>query len=183
MLFKPLTNMFGSKKSSVESTADYQQWRQVIFAVKPEEAGVSSSEADRVYGVVMDVGVIGQQRSIHWALSLSAFGTGEASFRPTVGGGVIGLGSNSQVGQVAEEIVQLAQRLWLETQPTQDVVLPEPGVVQFFFLTTGGLRVFKGQVDKVQQSAHPFEPLLNRFGFIRQFADQLVAAEQTRADP
>lgn len=173
MAFKALGDLFGAKKPKLETTADYQQWRKVIFAVEPEQVDISKSEVDRVYGVVMDIGMLDQQHATHWAMSLSAFPTGEASFRPTVGGGVVGLGGNPQVAQAAQEIVQIAQTLWPATEPTQDLSLPEPGFVQFFLLTTSGVRRVKDHLDKMQRPDNPFGLLLDRFAFIRRFADAL----------
>jgi hypothetical protein len=157
----------------VKITEEYQKWREAIFATSPEQVGVSKSDAHRVYGVIMDIAQIDRRTSTHWAISLSAFLTGEASFRPTVGGGASGLGGDPKVAQAAQEIVQTAQRLLLETKPTQGLSLPETEFVQFFFLTTNGPRVVKGSLDQLQKPESLFLPLLERFRFIRQFADQV----------
>jgi hypothetical protein len=183
MGFKPFKNLFGAKTPpakapsqapKVKISENYQKWRAMIFTVTPEQVGMSGSEADQVYGVIMDIGMIDHQRSVHWAISLSAFPTGEASFQPTPGGSVIGLGNDPQVAQRAREIVDISQDLLPETNFSQDFSLPEPGYVQFFFLTAGGVRAIKGQLHKLQQPKSPFMPLLNHFGFIREFADQVL---------
>lgn len=174
MVFKVLADIFSSKKPKLVTTEAYQRWREMIFSVKPEQVEVSKSDANRVFGVIMDIGQIDLRASTNWAISLSAFPTGEASFHPTPGGSVAGLGGDPKVAQVAQEIVQNAQVLLPETNPTQDLSLPEPGYVQFFFLTTSGVRVFKGHLDKLQKPENPFGQLLNQFGFIRQFADQIL---------
>ncbi len=134
---------------------------------------MSASDVERVYGVMMDVGMIDYDHDVHWAMSLSAFASGEASFYPTPGGGWNGLGGDPQVSRVAEEIVEIAQSLWRETNPTDDFSLPKPTFVQFFFLTTSGVRVFKESLTQIQKPENPFSGLLNRFGFIRDFADRL----------
>src|SRR5687767_5498575 len=103
MAFKRLSNLIGPKKPNVKTTEEYQKWRELIFAVPPEQAAISRSDANRVYGVIMDVAQIDPPSGTYWALSLSAFSTGEASFRPTVGGGAIGLGEDPKVAQYAEE--------------------------------------------------------------------------------
>src|SRR5687768_13964864 len=169
MAFKRLSNLFGPKKSIVKATEEYQRWRELIFRLQPEPV----EDTHRVYGVIMDIGYLDQQSSTHWAISMSAFSTGEASFQPTPGGGVIGLGGDPKVAQAAQEIVQIAQRLLPETIPTQDLSLPEPGFIQFFFLTTNGPRVVKGPLDQLQKPGSPFLQLLERFHFIRQFDDQI----------
>jgi hypothetical protein len=173
MAFKRLSNLFGPKKSIVKATEEYQKWREMIFSVPPEEVGVSKSDANRVYGVIMDIGKLDTQTSTHWAISLDAFSTGEASFHATPGSSVIGLGEDAKVAQAAQEIVQFAQGLLPETNPTQDLSLPEPGIVQFFFLATDGLHVVKGHLDQFQKRGNPFLQLIQRFHFIHQFADQV----------
>ena len=185
MVFKNLGTLFGSQKPKAKRTEDYQKWRELIFAVPPEQAGVSRSDAHRVYGVIMDVGQLDPSSRTHWALSLSAFATGEASFRPTVGGGAIGLGEDPKVAQAALEIVQIAQELLPQTNPTQDTSLPEPGFIQFFFLTTKGLYRMKGLLDQIQKSENPFLLLVSRFAFIQRFADQIAdqAAQKPPAKP
>lgn len=169
MAFKALTGLFGSKKPQVKITEDYQRWRELIFRLQPEPV----EDAHQVYGVIMDIGHLDQQSSTQWAISMSAFSTGEASFQPTVGGGVIGLGGDPQIAQVAQEIVQMAQGLLPQTNPTKDLSLPEPGFVQFFFLTISGVHGIKARLDQFQKPEHPFLQLLNRFGFIHQSADQI----------
>ena len=112
------------------SQGEYQKWREMIFSVKPEQVDVAKTTTNQVYGVIMDIGQIDLQTSINWAISLSTFPTGEASFHPTPGGSVAGLGNDPKVAQVAQEIVQTAQVLLPETNLTQDLSsLPEPGDV------------------------------------------------------
>ena len=181
MGFKAFTNLFSSKKQKINTSENYQKWRAMIFTVTPEQVDVSGSDADQVYGVIMDMGMIDRQHSANWAISLSAFPTGEASFQPTPGSGVIGLGNDPKVAQAAKEIVNISQELLPETNPTQDFSLPEPGFVQFFFLTTSGVRMIKEHLDNLQQPKNPFLQLLNRFGFIRQFADQILDGKKVNA--
>jgi hypothetical protein len=183
MAFKSLRNLFGSQRPNVKATEAYQEWRKLIFAVPPEQAGLSRSDANRVYGVIMDVGQMDARSAAHWALSLSAFSTGEASFRPTVGGGAIGLGEDPKVAQAAQEIVQIAQGLLPKTSPTQDTSLPEPGVIQFFFLTTNGVHMVKGSLDQFQKPESPFLQFVSRFAFIQQFADQIADQAANQKPP
>jgi len=174
MGFKIVTDLFSSKKPKVKTSENYKKWRAMIFTVTPAQVDVSASDDNQVYGVIIDIGMIDRQHSANWAISLSAFPTGEASFQPTPGSGVVGLGNDPKVAQAAKEIINISQELLPETNLTQDFSLPEPGFVQFFFLTTGGVHVIKDRLDKLQQPNNPFAQLLNRFGFIRQFADQIL---------
>lgn len=174
MIFKNLKDLFGSGKAKIETSKDFQKWRAMIFSISPEQVDILKSQANQVYGVIMDIGMVDRQSSTNWAISLSAFPTGETSFHPTPGGSVIGLGNDPKVDQTAKDIVHIAQNLLPQTTSTQDFSLPEPGYVQFFFLTTSGVRVVKDHLDKLQQPGGSFVPLLERFGFIRQFADEIL---------
>lgn len=173
MALKRLSDLLGSKKPKVKTTEEYQKWREMIFGIPPEEAGISKSQSNRVYGVIIDIGQVDHQTSGHWVISLDAFSTGEASFHATPGKSVIGLGGNPEIAQAAREITQAAQGLLPETSPTQELSLPEPGIVQFFFLTASGPRVVKHPLDHLQKPGSPFLQLLERFHFIRRFADQI----------
>jgi len=158
----------------------YHRWRKMIFTIKPEQADVSPDDADTVYAVLMDIGLRDRQSSATFALSLIAAATGEASFHPTPGGSVIGVGNYSpKVAQTAQEIVQIAQTLWDKTRPTQDLGLPDAEFVQFYLLTTSGIRVYQGHLHDLQTPANPFGALLSRFGFIRQIADRILDEQAT----
>ncbi|MBE9065990.1 hypothetical protein IQ260_04925 [Leptolyngbya cf. ectocarpi LEGE 11479] len=154
-------------------TPDYQSWRETIFNSQPDQTGASEADANQVYGVLMDVGMMDNSTSTQWAMSLTAFLSGEASFRPTVGGGYVGLGGDPKVANVAQEIVQIAQTLLPQTSPIEDQALPEPDLVQFFLFTAGGVYGVADDIRNVQAADDPLGQMLNRFGFIRQFADQL----------
>ena len=150
-------------------TPDYRQWRETIFNLEP--AGVPGS--GEVVGVLMDVGMMEEATSEQWAMSMTAFLSGEASFQPTVGGGSIGLGSDPNVANVVQEIVQIAQTLLPKASPIEDRALPEVDLVQFFFFTAGGVYSVTDYVQNLQTSSDPLSLMLNRFGLIRQSADRL----------
>lgn len=161
-------------------TPDYQTWRETIFNIDAAQAGGSENDTNQVYGVLMDVGMIDNQTSERWAISLTAFLSGEASFRPTPGGGMVGLGGEPKVAQVAQEIVQLAQTLLPKASPIEDRALPEPDLVQFLLLTPGGVYGVADDINKLlKKPEDPCNTLLNKFGFIRQVADQRIDKKQT----
>jgi hypothetical protein len=73
----------------------------------------------------------------------------------------------------------MARELRPRTQTTRDRSLPEPGVVQFFFVTRSGVSVFVSPLHEVQQAEHPFRPVLDRFAVIRQAAEQVLEERRT----
>ena len=90
MTFKSRKNAFSSKKTPTKTTPQYDKWRTAIFKVAPNQVGVSPDTLNRVYGVLMDIGMEDRKTGTPFAFSLTAFPTGEASFKPSVGGGVLG---------------------------------------------------------------------------------------------
>ncbi|MEM7770158.1 MAG: hypothetical protein AAF327_06570 [Cyanobacteria bacterium P01_A01_bin.37] len=169
------TSQRGEVPARMVVTPEYRQWRESMFNVPPSQVDASERNLDQVYGVLMDIGMIDSQTSERWAISMSAFLSGETSFRPTPGGGCMGLEGNPKIAQVAEDIVQLAQTLQPKACPADDRALPEPSLVQFFFLTPGGVYCVADDVEKLQKK--PDDALcimLNQFGVIRQFAEQNI---------
>jgi hypothetical protein len=158
----------------IETSQTYLKWRDMIFTITPGQVGVSNDQPDKVYGVLMDIGLVDQQTHKTFALSLTAFPTGESSFQPTLGGGVIGLGNDEKVAQNAKALVNIAQSLIEKTKSTQDYSLPEMGLVQFFFLTTSGVRVYSEHLNTMQTPGNPFYRMLQGFGFIRESAERLM---------
>lgn len=177
-MFKKL---FGGKPEEPQfiATQAYHDWRQMILAIPPQQGGLAA-DGQGVYGVIMEIGMLDQQKQLPWAISLSAFASGEASFQPSPGGGVLGLGGEPKIQQLAQEIVQIGDKMAFMTQPAGSTELPKPGFVHFIFLTTGGLRAGGGQLNELQQPNNPYLHLLNRFGLIRQFADHLIDQQRRK---
>ena len=180
-MFKKLFNK--DKKESQPKfamTEDYKKWRTAILGVKPEQAGISSAEKDRVFGVLMDFGMVDQKTRVPFVLTTTAFANGEASFRPSPGGGSMGLGNVGNLGQAAQELVKLAQGLFAKTQPTSDTSLPAPGYARFIFLTTSGIRLYEVHINELQKQGHPFFEMLRGFSYIRQFAEKMIDQQKAQ---
>lgn len=152
----------------------YQTWRDTIFTLSPGQAGSAEDDPNQVYGVLMDIGMLDKSTGEPWAISLTAFLSGEASFRPTPGGGLSGLGRDSNIAQIAQDIVRIAQTLLPTAFPIEDRALPEPELVQFFFFTPGGVYGVADYLSEIQTPNEPLGELLKKFGIIRQFADRTI---------
>ncbi|MGB3495176.1 MAG: hypothetical protein WBA57_20775 [Elainellaceae cyanobacterium] len=156
-------------------TSVYERWRQATLAIQPEQVGGSSDEPDRVYGVLMDVGMLEEATAEPWAISMSAFLCGDASFFPTPGGGVVGLGGEPRVAEAARTIVRSAQTVLAQASPLQDAALPDqPDLVQFTLLTPGGVYGVADYLKRFQNPNEPLGQMLGQFGLIRQFAEQVL---------
>ncbi|MEO1070089.1 MAG: hypothetical protein AAFW95_13380 [Cyanobacteria bacterium J06638_6] len=154
----------------------YQQWRKTTWAIEPAQAGGARNEPDRVYGVLMDVGMLDAQTSELWAISMSAFQSGDASFFPTPGSGVVGLGQKPEVAKAAVTIVDLAQNLLANASPLEVDALPDqPDLVQFVLLTPNGAYVVADDLKQLLQNRNqPLGQMLGQFSLIRQVAEQLL---------
>lgn len=167
------TNLPSGKGLGLVRTSTYEHWREAMFNLQPEQVGGSSDDRDRVYGVLMDVGMLDESTSELWAISMSAFLNGEASFYPTPGGAVNGLGQEPQVAAAAHTIVQLAQTVLPKTFPVHDQTLPDqPDLVQFWLFTPDGVYGVSDDLQQLQSASNPLGQLFRQFSLIRQFAEQ-----------
>lgn len=153
----------------------YERWRETIWAIQPEQAEGSSDEPEHVYGVLMDVGMLEETTSEPWAISMSAFESGDASFYPTQGGGVVGLSDEPRVADAARTIIQLAQTILPKAYPLQEDALPDqPDLVQFALLTPDGVYSVADYLKQLQTPDDPLSQMLGQFSLIRQFAEQIL---------
>ncbi len=163
-------------------TGEYMKWRNVIFQVESKQVGVSPTEKDRVFGVVMDFGMIDQRSKTPFVLSTTAYASGEASFRPSPGGGFVGLGGDPKINQAAKDIVKLGQGVFSLTKPTAETALPSAGMIYFYLLTTSGLHWHRSLITDIQrdQKNHPFFDIFRAFSFIRMFAEKMIDSKQEK---
>ncbi|MEO0396784.1 MAG: hypothetical protein AAF243_12470, partial [Cyanobacteria bacterium P01_A01_bin.137] len=102
---------FSTSHHRMRVTPEYKTWRETIFNIQPSQVGVFENDSNRVYGVLMDVGMLNENTSERWAMSLTALLSGEASFQTTPGGDMVGLGDDPEIAHIAQEIVQFSQTL------------------------------------------------------------------------
>lgn len=169
-MLKAISQRF-QKKNNSEALDDYLKWREGIFIVTSTQAGVSTDQPSQVYGVIMDVGL-----SDDFIISITAFATGESSLRTTIGGGVIGLGSNEYIAEHAKQIVSSAQSLVKTTRSINNHNMPKSNRVYFYFLTTSGLMLSESTVEEVDNQIHPFHEMFERFTVIKTRSEELTKA-------
>jgi len=169
------TKIVPGKHGKFKVLPEYQKWRDYIFGVTEEPAGVSSGQPDQVYGVIVDVGLVddnGNPVDTNHVITQTAFATGESSLKTSFGGGVIfGIGGPEDVSELAKQIVRLAQPLLNTTKPINTHDLPESGKIYFYFLTTSGVRFYGCRFNEVYSQQHPFSEIMSRFGTIKNQAD------------
>lgn len=156
-----------------EVLRDYLKWREFIFSVTSAQVEDGPEQADRVYGVIMDVGL-----SNEFVITVTAFATGESSLRTTVGGGAIGLGGDPFIGGHARQIVTIAQPLLSNARPVDHHHMPQGKKVYFYFLTPSGLRLSESTVEEAYSPAHPFHEMFSRFTAIKTRSEELLKASR-----
>ncbi|HET9906156.1 MAG TPA: hypothetical protein VFQ23_05935 [Anaerolineales bacterium] len=152
---------------------DYLKWREVVFSVTGSQVAEITDQPQQVYGVIMDVGL-----SNDFIISVTAFASGEASLRTTVGGGAIGLGSDPFIAEQAEQIITRAQSLALSARQIHNYNLPTQKEVYFYFLTPAGLKLTKATMEEVGSRAHPFHEMFSRFSAIKARSEELLRSNK-----
>ena len=165
-------NKLFSKNAEIEVSAEYLKWRSVIFAVKGEMVGVSSKQPDQVYGVVADIAFPDPEKS--FAVSLTAFASGEASLKSTFGSGITGLGGKEEIALQAKNIILEAQNLLNKTKLVKEFPAVNSNNVFFYFLTTSGVRYHEVKMKDVLLRKHPYWEVFHRFSMIKHYADRLM---------
>ena len=173
---KAISQLF-QKKSTSEALSDYLRWRNGIFTVTAAQVDVLTDQPNQVYGVIMDVG-----HSDEFTITIIAFPTGESSLMTTVGGGVIGLGSNEFIADHAKHIVMLAQSIITTARPINTHDLPKSQKVYFYLLTTSGLMLSETALEvmmnkvvlkEVSPQIHIFREMFARFTEIKTRSEEL----------
>ena len=156
----------------------YKKWRGMIFLVTPGQVELTIKEPNRVFGVILDVGVRDRNSNAAFVFSTAAFANGETTFFPSPGGAVMGLGNNPQVAEISKSIVNMGQIFLVKAQPAKENPLPGTGRVKFYFLTTSGLFVTEDALQAFQSG--PYGQLLGKFGQIRAVAEQMIDKRQVK---
>jgi len=159
------------QKSRSEALNDYLKWRELVFSVTNAQVEDVPGQPDRVYGAIMDVGL-----SNDFIITVTAFATGEASLRTTIGGGAIGLGGDKFIAECAKQIITWAQSLIKTTRLVTNHTLPQGKKVYFYFLTTAGLMLNESTLEEVSAQAHPFHEMFSRFTTIKARSEELLKA-------
>lgn len=167
-------NIFKKKDAKIQKeemvSSQYREWREMILNVVPQIELENIS--DEVYGMLMDVGM-GDGHGNFLAISIYALHTGEASLKASPGAGVVGLGNVKNITGVPEKILETGQSLMSLTKPAVSLDYPQAGRVHFFFLTTSGIKVYKCNLNEIQ-NCHPFNDVFNMFSQIKREADILM---------
>lgn len=167
-------NLFGNQQSEPQMVMSegYKNWRGMIFLVTPGQIELNIKEPNKVFGVILDVGVKDMNSNSAFVFTTAVFANGDSTFFPSPGGGVIGLGNNPQVAATSKSIVTMGQIFLARAQPAKENSTASVSRVKFYFLTTSGLFVTEDSLKAFQSG--PYGQLLGKFGQIRAVAEQMI---------
>ncbi len=167
-------NLFGNQQPEPQMVMSegYKNWRGMIFLVTPGQVDLDVNEPNKVFGVILDVGVKDINSNAAFIFTTAVFANGDATFFPSPGGGVIGLGNNPQVAATSKSIVTMGQIFLVRAKPTKENSPANVSRVKFYFLTTSGLFVTEDSLQAFKSG--PYGQLLGKFGQIRAVAEQMI---------
>lgn len=166
-------------RNEIGVVPEYLSWRKMIIDLSPEQIGIPKESHIRVFGVLMDVGLVDEQGAavkLNRVISLTAFYSGESSLQTSFGGGVIALGEIKEISEQAVKIVAEAQEHLPLTVVSDETALPSPGMIFFYLLTTSGIRVYTSNLLEIEDRENPFNKIFERFSAIKILADAMMDA-------
>ena len=129
------------------------------------------SYPDSVIGIITDLHM-GQGIA-----TVTSFITGDASIYFSSGGGIIGAGRHESVQKVVKQYIAYGQAYLAKARATQETPLPESRMVNFYFLTKGGIFVGQESMASLENGTSEWAPL---FKEANKVLTQLRLVDQSR---
>ena len=143
-----------SKPESGYKTAEaYDGLRSQVLALDPATVGITPSEFDRVWGLLMETGYP------EAVATLVALGDGTVSLYFSNGGGIIGFGGHDRPRQAFRVLLAFAPAFLDQTERVAEHPLPAQGRTCFSLLTFDGVFAAEAAEDDLGQNRHPLSPL------------------------
>jgi hypothetical protein len=128
--------------------------RNQALAVEGGELGLApTAEHPRVWGLVMETGYP------QALVTLVVLAEGTTSLYVGSGGGVIGAGAHELVRRAAAALLDRAEAMHDQLEPTHSAPLPAVGEVRFYARTFGGLRSAAADERTLAAGSHRLSPL------------------------
>ena len=133
----------------------YNNLRNTVLSVKPEQVGLSEADKDAVLGLLME---IGYEAAV---ATLALVKDGTVSLYFSNGGGQVGYGEYEPVRKVAAECLALAGQHIGDCVKTDDYPLPASEHVRFYLLTGDGVMTARASGEELGNNRHPLSPLFH----------------------
>ncbi len=147
----------------------YRSLRGRLFLTDPKTLGLSPSEDERFWGLVVDIGV---ETGV---ATLVVLRDGTISLYFSNGGGLIGLGQHDEMHEKADRLLSLAEDFSLEGPEAEKDTLPSEDATRFNFLGFNGARAMEEPDEALELDDHPLHPLWEA-------AHDIIAAAQAIDD-
>lgn len=149
-------NIFDSKKSprATYKTADiYTEMRNMVLSMKPAEIGLTATDANPVWGILMETGY---EEAV---ATLVAIADGTVSLYFSNGGGIIGAGEHDAPREANLAFLADAELYLKYAHPTNRFPLPRRGYTRFYFLTYKGIFTVEKVENELGNEQLPLSPL------------------------
>ena len=151
-------------EESDQPTASFTGIRDGIFALKPEELGLTPHPRYRVWGLLMEMGT---PRTV---MTLVTLGDGTISLYFGNGAGITGIGQHEEARRILKQLLSMAPDFLGHTMPTDEYPLAPVNRVLFYFLTFDGVRGAHGGPEDFGTGEHPLYPLFEKASELIKFA-------------
>jgi hypothetical protein len=131
----------------------YSGLRGKIFTVTPEEIGLTATKDEKVFAVVMDMGIDDS------TATLVSIIDGNASMYLSSGGGIIGGSAHENVKAASIAFVKMGQTYLSKMAQVDSFPLPEPDYVRFYLLTNKGKYSVEESMEKIDDEKSDWSEL------------------------
>jgi hypothetical protein len=139
------TDNQSAQRSIQPKNNPYMGLRGQIFEVTPEQIGLTITDDEKPYAIVMDMGMGGDATA-----TLVSIIDGNASMYLSTGGGVIGGYAHETVRKAATDFVNMGQSYISKMNPVDSFPLPKADNVIFYILTNKGKYSIEEEIQKIE---------------------------------
>jgi hypothetical protein len=131
----------------------YRELRNKILTLDPSQIGLSPSDTNQVWGMLMETGYPDA------VVTLVTIADGTVSLYFSNGGGIIGVGEHDGPRKASNSFLSLASKYVQHAKPTQQFPLPKEGKTRFYFLTYDGIFTVENKENDLGNERLPLSPL------------------------
>jgi hypothetical protein len=138
-----IDNQSTNKKVDPENNP-YNDLREHVFSATPEQIGLTNTDDERPYAIVMDMGME------EGTATLVSIIDGNASMYLSSGGGVIGGFGHENCKKAAIDFVNMGQDYFTKMVSVDSFPLPKADNVRFYILTNKGKYSIEEAIEKIE---------------------------------
>ena len=155
-IFGTILGLFGHGKTvgkNYQLAAIYKDLRNKVLSLNPSEIGLSRTDKNPVWGVIMETGYADA------VVTLVTIADGTVSLYISNGGGIIGIGQHDGPRKACLSFLSQSLRFIQYAKPTSSFPLPKEGYTRFYFLTYDGIFTVENVEGDLGNERLPLSPL------------------------